>query len=142
MGTWDVGPFDNDTAADFCGDLDDARAEDRAGLVRAALTGATSATDAADAGHDGYLDADVAETAVAAAALVAAQCPGGEPADSVYGPEQPIPDLLSLRGPALRALDRVLSEDSELLELWQESDGEPWRRSVEALRGVLRTPGI
>lgn len=24
MGTWDIGPFDNDTAADFAGDLDDA----------------------------------------------------------------------------------------------------------------------
>ena len=24
MGTWDVGPFDNDTAADWCGDLHDA----------------------------------------------------------------------------------------------------------------------
>ncbi|MGW0908959.1 DUF4259 domain-containing protein [Streptomyces sp. NPDC002853] len=129
MGTWDVGPFDNDTAADFCGDLDDAPAEDRLGLVRAALD---------DAADDGELDADVAETAVAAAALVAAQCPGGEPVDPVYGPEQPIPDLLSLRGPAHQALERVLAEGSEQLDLWEESDGEPWRKGVETLRRVLR----
>ncbi|MEU5954366.1 DUF4259 domain-containing protein [Streptomyces sp. NPDC047525] len=132
MGTWDVGPFDNDTAADFCGALDDASDGDRLGLVRAALSDA--------AGADEDLDADVAQTAVAAAALVAAQCPGGEPVDPVYGPEQPLPGLLSLRTSAHQALDRVLSDDSELLELWSESDGEPWRRSVEALRRVLRAP--
>ncbi|MGW7088448.1 DUF4259 domain-containing protein [Streptomyces sp. NPDC054871] len=134
MGTWDFGPFDNDTAADFCGDLDDAPAEDRLGLVHAALDDAV--------GDGGALDADVAETAVAAAALVAAQCPGGEPVDPVYGPEQPIPDLLSLREPARQALGRVVSDGSELLELWDESDGQPWRRSVEALRRVLRAPGV
>ncbi|MGW6021146.1 DUF4259 domain-containing protein [Streptomyces sp. NPDC055099] len=133
MGTWDVGPFDNDTAADFCGERDDAPAEDRLGLVRAALDDA--------AAEDGELDADVAETAVAAAALVAAQCPGGEPADPVYGPEQPIPDLLSLRGPAHQALDHVLAEGSELLDLWEESDGEPWRKGVEGLRRVLLPVG-
>ncbi|MEV6755338.1 DUF4259 domain-containing protein [Streptomyces sp. NPDC051214] len=135
MGTWDVGPFDNDTAADFCGDLDDAPAEDRLGLVRAALSIGAAADDEAE------LDASVAETAVAAAALVAAQCPGGEPVDPVYGPEQPIPDLLSLRGPALQALDRVLAEGSELRDLWEQSDGEPWREGVEGLRGVLRPSG-
>lgn len=128
MGTWDVGPFDNDTAADFCGDLDGAPAEDRFGLVRAAL----------NVGDDGDLDADIAGTAVAAAALVASQCHGGEPVDPIYGPEQSMPDLLSLRGPAQQALDRVLAEDSELLELWEESDGEPWRSGIEALRRVLR----
>ncbi|MGA5302866.1 DUF4259 domain-containing protein [Nucisporomicrobium flavum] len=29
MGTWDVGPFDNDTAADWRGDLDQATPEQR-----------------------------------------------------------------------------------------------------------------
>ncbi|MEU9378518.1 DUF4259 domain-containing protein [Streptomyces sp. NPDC048255] len=37
-GTWDVGPFDNDTPADCCDTLDDAAAGDREGIVRAALT--------------------------------------------------------------------------------------------------------
>lgn len=36
MGTWDVGPFDNDTAADFCGDLEEAAAGEREGVVRGA----------------------------------------------------------------------------------------------------------
>ena len=34
MGTWDVGPFDNDTAADWCGDLDDTSPDARRILVR------------------------------------------------------------------------------------------------------------
>lgn len=37
MGTWDFGPFDNDSAADWCGDLDEAAPGDRVGMIRAAL---------------------------------------------------------------------------------------------------------
>lgn len=62
MGTWDVGPFDNDTAMIFCD------------------------------GH-GDRDEDASEEAVAAAALVAAQCPSGRPVGSGYGPAQPPPEL-------------------------------------------------
>ncbi|MEU0274038.1 DUF4259 domain-containing protein [Streptomyces sp. NPDC006307] len=129
MGTWDTGPFDNDTAADFAGDLDEAAEDERAGLLRDALARA--------AGTTGYLEADVADTAVAAAALVAAQCPGGEPTDQVYGPEEPLPDLTPLRGLALDALDRVMSEPSELLELWAGAEGASWRTGVERIRRSL-----
>ncbi|MEO3863339.1 DUF4259 domain-containing protein, partial [Acrocarpospora sp. B8E8] len=38
MGTWDVGPFDNDHAADWCGHLNDAPAEKRPQLIRRAFT--------------------------------------------------------------------------------------------------------
>jgi hypothetical protein len=34
MGTWDIGPFDNDTAADFGGDLDEAALEEPEALIR------------------------------------------------------------------------------------------------------------
>ncbi|MFJ9713993.1 DUF4259 domain-containing protein [Streptomyces sp. NPDC101234] len=129
MGTWDVGPFDNDTAADFCGDLDEAAAGEREGIVRATFV---CVIDTAD-----YLEAPASDVAVAAAALVAAQCPGGEPADPVYGPKEPLPDLTGLRDLALRALDRVMTEPSELLELWDEPDGAPWRANVRQLRNVL-----
>lgn len=67
MGTWDVGPFDNDTAADFSGDLDDAAESERAGIIRSALARVLIT-------HD-HLDQDIAVEAVAAAALVAGQCP-------------------------------------------------------------------
>ncbi|MFD0020611.1 DUF4259 domain-containing protein [Streptomyces sp. NPDC058382] len=36
MATWDVGSFDNDTAADFGGGLDEAAAGEREGIVRSA----------------------------------------------------------------------------------------------------------
>ena len=64
MGTWGIGPFDNDTAADFAGDLDDALPGEPEALVRGVLTRTVKAT--------GYLDE--AQEAVAAAALIAAQC--------------------------------------------------------------------
>ncbi|MFF5298319.1 DUF4259 domain-containing protein [Streptomyces sp. NPDC013161] len=129
MGTWDTGPFDNDTAADWCGDLDDASPEARQGLVRDALARAADTTDC--------LYANVGDEAVAAAALVAAQSPGGEPAHPHYGPDEPLPDLTGLRALALQALDRVMTEPSELLELWAGPDGTPWRAAVSRLRGTL-----
>lgn len=103
--------------------------EAREGVIRAALARAADATD--------YLDADVAEEAVAAAALVAAQCPGGEPVGSAYGPERPLPDLTGLHALALKALDRVMAEPSELLELWDESGGTAWQSAINRLRAVL-----
>lgn len=130
MGTWDVGPFDNDTAADFCGDLDEAASDKREGVIRDALTSVIDTV--------GYLEAPESEEAIAAAALVAAQCPGGEPADPVYGPEEPLPDLTGLRDLAHRALDRVMTEPSELMDLWAESDGDPWRATINRLQSTLR----
>lgn len=83
MGTWDIGPFDNDTAADFGGDLDDAAMEERESMIRNVLKRAANPAD--------ELDAPDAERAVAAASLVVAQHPDGEPACSTYGPSEPIP---------------------------------------------------
>lgn len=129
MGTWDVGPFDNDTAADFGGDLDEVTAGEREGIVRSALTRVIDTA--------AYLEAPESEVAVAAAALVAAQCPGGEPADPIYGPKEPLPDLAGLRDLALQALDRIMTEPSELMDLWDESDGGPWRANIRRLQNVL-----
>ncbi|MFF5972353.1 DUF4259 domain-containing protein [Streptomyces sp. NPDC012769] len=132
MGTWDIGPFDNDTAADFSYTVDEAPAERRAEVLLAAFRAVT------ETGAD-YLDADLGAEAVAAAALVAAQCPGGEPVTTAYGPDEPLPALPpSLRPAAIAALDRVLGKDSELLELWSEGgEAGPWQAGVERLRAVL-----
>ncbi|MFE7357183.1 DUF4259 domain-containing protein [Streptomyces sp. NPDC057543] len=75
MGTWDVGPFDNDTAADFGGNLDEAAAGEREGIVRSALTRVIDTA--------AHLEAPESEEAIAAAALVAAQCPGGDPTSGI-----------------------------------------------------------
>ncbi|MDX3849517.1 DUF4259 domain-containing protein [Streptomyces sp. AK02-01A] len=131
MGTWDTGHFDNDSAADFAGELDGSAAGERTDLVREALLRAIGA---------GRLDDEDGAVAVAAAALVAAQCPGGPPVETVYGPDEPLPLFpAELGGLAARALDRVLADGSELRGLWADAEGEsgPWLRGVTALRTAL-----
>ena len=120
MGTWDVGPFDNDTAADWSGDLHDAAPAQRTALVRGALTAVL------DNGDD-YLDSDLAVEAIAAAAIVASQLPGGARITSPYAPDflleggkLEVPD--DLPALAVQALDRIVGDDSEWRELWEESD--------------------
>lgn len=137
---WDVGPFDNDGAADFCIELDDLMEQDRPTAIREALETAVR--------EEGYLDVDDGSRAVAAAALVAAQCPGGRPVGVGYGPERPIPVLPDdLRALAVQALDRVTDEDSEVQGLWGEDEdaseewrekyGGKWEEEVRQLREIL-----
>lgn len=131
MGTWDIGPFDNDTAADFSYRVDEADEGKKAEVLRAAFREVTGT-------GEEYLDADFSMEAIASAALVAAQCPGGEPVTTSYGPKKPLGVLPEeLRAEAVAALDRVLAEPSELLELWEESDGEEWKAGMRKLRGTL-----
>jgi len=124
MGTWDTGPFDNDAAGDFCAALDEASADAREDIVRDTLMRV--------AGTGDHLEADESQEAVAAAALIAGQCPGGTPVGGLDGPEEPLPDLTGLRSLAVQALDRVVSEPSELPELWEEgaSDSTSWREGA------------
>ncbi|MFI5930614.1 DUF4259 domain-containing protein [Actinoplanes sp. NPDC051494] len=138
MGTWDSGAFDNDSAADWCGALHDMDPAERVGAVRRTFT--------AVADHDGeYLDSDLSCDAIAAAAVVASQLPGGTPLTTPYAPtflieggtlEVPA-DIAPL---ALRALDRVAGPDSEWRELWEESpDG--YRAAlaeIAVIRGILK----
>jgi hypothetical protein len=132
MGTWDTGHFDNDTAADFSGKLDEAAEAEREAIIRTALTSTIES--------DEYLDSYEASQAVASAALIAAQLPGGTPVTTAYGPDKPLPAFSpDLRPLAVQALDRVLAKESELAELWDETEyGPKWRESVAELQAVLR----
>ncbi|KUL71274.1 MULTISPECIES: DUF4259 domain-containing protein [unclassified Streptomyces] len=134
MGTWDNGPFDNDTAADFGGDLDEAAREEREPMIRGVLVRAASSVD--------YLGIYDGERAVAAAALVVAQHPDGELTCLNYGPAEPLPELpADLRLLAVDALDQVVSERSEFAEQWVEAANWPqWRQEITRLRGVLDPP--
>ncbi|MFJ3762634.1 DUF4259 domain-containing protein [Streptomyces sp. NPDC090080] len=85
MATWDSGPFGNDTASDFEGVLDEAALEECEVLIRGALKMAADPADSPDTSGD--------ERAVAAATIVAAQCPDGELTCLNYGPSQPLPEL-------------------------------------------------
>ncbi|MEU8239615.1 DUF4259 domain-containing protein [Actinoplanes missouriensis] len=129
MGTWDFGPFDNDSAADWCGDLQDTEPSRRVALIRETLN---------EVLHEGeYLDSDEGAAAVAAAAVIASQLPGGSPLTSAYAPDfltgggsLEIPT--DLPGLALRALDRVAGDDSEWRDLWEDS----LPKALTALRPV------
>ena len=119
VGTWDAGPLDNDTAADWCRELHEAPAGERAAMVRKALTIVV--------GHDAdtYLDDDFAVEAVAAAAVIAAQLPGGPCLDSPYAPDfiraggsVDVPD--DLPSLALQALHRIDGANSGLPGVWED----------------------
>ncbi len=132
MGTWDYGPFDNDDAAEWCGHLEEAEPAHRVAMIRDTLSEVL--------GEDDYLDSYVATPAIAAAAVVASQLPGGEPITSAYAPDfltsggsLDIPaDLPAL---ALRALDRVAADDSEWRDLWEDS----LPKALAALRPIRET---
>lgn len=133
MGTWDTGPFDNDSAADFANALDAAPEHERAALIRTVLTAA--------ARNNTYLDLDEGAAAVAAAALLVCRLPGGERfAPTGCSPAASVPDLAADLVPlAISALDRVLAENSELASLWSEEmlSQRPWHASMLQLKSVL-----
>ncbi|MFI5530551.1 DUF4259 domain-containing protein [Kitasatospora sp. NPDC051853] len=131
MGAWDIGPFENDNAADFAAFLDDAEPSERGEILRRVLAAVADSTD--------YLESDEGAEAVAAAALIASQLPGGAPVSPAYGPKQPLPPLPpELRALAAAALGRVLGADSELAELWGETEyAETWRSDLGRLTTVL-----
>lgn len=133
MGTWGIGPFDNDTAADFAYKLDAAALNERAGLVRGVLTRTATTS--------GYLTE--AQQAVAVAALIAAQCPSGLPVDT-YGPEQPMPQFPEdLRALAAEALDRVTALEAGRVDSWvNPADERQWLAVLKGLRDVLEPPPV
>ncbi|ACU35545.1 DUF4259 domain-containing protein [Actinosynnema pretiosum subsp. pretiosum] len=110
MGAWGTGVFENDGALDLLAVLRDADPEERSGVLREALEAAADESD--------YLENPEAQSALAAAAVVAA-ARGGEVVRN--GAEVPEPDtaLIALAG---RALDRIVAEESEWRELWEEAD--------------------
>lgn len=110
MGTWDIGPFDNDAAGDLLVLLEEADPAERSEVIREALETAARA--------GAYLDYDDAAAAVAAAAIVARAGDAEPPVDVAGWPIELPPDLVPL---GLNALEHVISEDSEWRALWAES---------------------
>ena len=131
MGAWGTGSFDNDDAADWAYELE---AASDLGPARQALS-ATMDT-------DGYLEIPEGACAVAAAAVVAAGFDGmlsGLPEQVVEWVDDH-PDIAS-RGDArlaIDALERVVSEESELRNLWDDApEGPRWAEEIDKLRHRL-----
>lgn len=80
---------------------------------------------AAVADAEGFVDADDAMAALAAAAVVSAARPKGPRLDDNYGPDAGALEGLvvddDLRALAVRAVTRVAGGDSEWRELWEDA---------------------
>jgi hypothetical protein len=143
MGTWAVGPFANDFAQDWAEDLHE-----------------TSNMDAIENTLDTALaDGEELEAPLAAEALVAIEVlarlhgKGGERTEDSAAIDEwvdaqraraeakgkgPLKPRTDLAGKAQQALVRILSEQSELRQLWQESEHyDAWRQSVDDLAARL-----
>lgn len=132
MGTWGHESFANDTSIDWTYGLE--------GVLDLSLV-----EEAVDAvlrdGEDDVLDADLA-CDVLAACEVMARLKGNWGRRDAYSATadrwveahpQPVPSKLAAR--AGRALDRVLGDESELRDLWDEgAGGDDWRAAVADLR--------
>ena len=134
MGTWSHEPFGNDTANDWADELED--------VPDFSVIEATLQT-ALDEGQE-YLDADVAMEALAAIEVLAKSLGHGTQTD-VYTEKvdewletvslKPSTDLLLK---AQQVLVLVLSDQSELKDLWQEADDyEIWLASIQQLKDAL-----
>lgn len=134
MGTWSHEPFGNDTASDWAYDLEE---QEDFSLVAQAIQSVL------DNGAD-YLDADLAMEAIAAAEVLAKALGRGTQTDAYTEKvdawlasikAKPSADLLSK---AQIALTRIMGPDSELKELWEESDDfEDWVSSVKTLQSAV-----
>jgi hypothetical protein len=129
VGAWDGGPFDNDEAADFAQELDDADPSQRLVLLRTALQAVLD--DSAD-----LLDDEAAPPRAVAAAAVLAGTRVPTSDESGYGPkflatDDPLPVTDDLVEAALLALDTIADSDTEWAELYAESG------TLDALRDAL-----
>ena len=134
MGTWGVGTFENDDAADWLYEL---QSSEDGSMLQAALEG--SAT------PDSYLEAPEGVQILCACEILASLQGQPDP-DLPAGVEDWVQehkslDVCSLLLIACKQIDRVLDDRSELRELWQENEAEfpIWRESVLALKAKLCT---
>lgn len=133
MGAWGPGSFENDDASDWVADFCDAPDE---GLISDAL----SAVAEVEAG--GYLEAPDCSVALAAAEVVCALKGSPTPGMPDDAKEcisklkiEADPGMVSL---ALKAVERIKT-DSELKELWDESEGRAeWYAAVANLEVRLK----
>jgi hypothetical protein len=134
MGAWGELAFDNDSANDWA-----------YGLYEAAdLAPVEAALSEVESVGSGYLEVDAASAALAACEVLARLQgrPGYTNASSAkvdqWVAAHPLvaPPLLIARGSS--AIARILAQNSELRELWKESDADDaWRAGVADLRNRL-----
>lgn len=137
MGTWAVDAFGNDYAQDWAQDLQE-------------ISNLDAVEDTLDTALDasaGELEAPfAAEALVAIEVLARLQGKGGAASDDsatvdewVEARKPKARRRVDLEDKALQAIARILSDQSELRQLWAESEHyEAWRASVEELRARVQ----
>jgi hypothetical protein len=133
MGAWDIGVFGNDEAADWSFELQEA--EDFEEFL----------ADTFSLGEDEeYLEAPDGSSIVAAAAVVAASAGTivkGFPADLKAWLEGKEAALRGMSSVALAALKRVRAENSELKDLWEETEEfATWGETLDRVAAGLVKP--
>jgi hypothetical protein len=134
MGTWHVGPFDNDVAMDFFDEIEETPDEQIPARLSSVLT--------AVAERPGRVELAEGHLAVAAAGLVAAgrsrgAATGNPSVDDWLAAHHPVTDVACARL-ALAALDRVSGPNSEWMDLWAATDSRAAvEERLEDLRAVL-----
>jgi len=133
MGAWGVGMFDDDSALDFLGEL--AAVDDPASLMMQSFAVATDSD---------YLEYDSAQSVVVAAAAIDTLLNGTHHGDDLELLDSWVTrnrnlNVAPLKPLAVAAIQRVLSEGSELRELWSENakDYPAWRSGLESLAARL-----
>jgi hypothetical protein len=133
MGAWGALAFDNDDANDWANGLNNVS---NLSLVVSAL--------AQVQGCDTYLEAPVASNALAACEVLARlmgrpgyQNPYTETVDQWVSRHRQVPSR-EILARADSVIDRILADNSELRDLWEEGDASEWIASVEDLRSRLR----
>ncbi len=133
MGAWSHEPFGNDTAGDWA-----------YGLVESKdLSYIESALDKV-LDNAAYVEAPDAEEAIAAVEVLAKMVGRGTQSDAyTEGVDAWVASVKQKPGASLlkkaqRALQRIVSKDSELLELWSEAqEAGDWKSSIAALESAV-----
>lgn len=136
MGAWSHEPFGNDTSNDWAYDLEETKDFSH---IEAAL-------DKVLGQGSEYLEAPDAEEAVCAVEVLAKLLGKGTQSDEYTESvddwvksmdQKPTPALLQK---ARQVIERILAENSELLELWQESEEfNEWQSSMSTLFAAVST---
>lgn len=135
MGAWGHDTFDNDTACDWTAELEES---DDLSVIEETLAMVLEL-------EDDYLDSDEATRALAACDTVA-RLRGNfgvrnsytEPVDNWVQSHSNL-NAAPLLPNAHRVIDRILADDSELVDLWKESDSyDEWLTTMDNLRSRLK----
>ena len=134
MGAWGPLTFDNDTACDWSYDLENT---DDLSLVESAFAEVEST------GPEDHLDQDLACNALAACEVLA-RLRGHPGYNNAYTgavdrwvAAHKLPPSSDLLARATAVIDRILAPNSELRELWDETEDPEWQDAVHDLRRRL-----